>query len=137
MNIQLAAQDYLPLYPDAIPNSNKTVNEEKSEQSNSSTFVRKISIPTIRYFAASEKNAIGTVVIIFPGGGYESNSLSHEGEDVARKFNEIGVAAFVVKYRIPDDKTMPNKEIGPFRMRSRQSRSSAKRRLLIKLMPIE
>ena len=43
----------------------------------------------------------------------QSNSISHEGEDVAKKFNEIGVTAFVVKYRIPDDKTMPDKEIGP------------------------
>ena len=70
MNIQLAAQDYLPLYPDVIPNSNKTVNEEKSEQWNGLTIISKISIPTIRYFAASEKNATGTAVIIFPGGGY-------------------------------------------------------------------
>ena len=107
------AQDYLPLYPDIIPNSKKTVNEEKSEQRNGMTIVSKISIPTIRYFAASEKNATGTAVIIFPGGGYGANSISHEGEDVAEKFNEIGVAAFVVKYRIPDDKTMPDKEIGP------------------------
>ena len=91
MNIQLAAQDYLPLYPDIIPNSNKTVNEEKSDQWNGLTIVSKISIPTIRYFAASEKNATGTAVIIFPGGGYGSNSISHEGEDVAKKFNEIGV----------------------------------------------
>jgi len=113
MNIQLAAQDYLPLYPDAIPNSNKTINEEKSDQWNGLTIIRKISVPTIRYFAASEKNATGTAVIIFPGGGYEANSISHEGEDVAKKFNEIGVTAFVVKYRIPDDKTMPDKEIGP------------------------
>ena len=113
MNIQLSAQDYLPLYPDVIPNSNKTINEEKSDQSNSLTIVRKISVPAIRYFAASEKNATGTAVIIFPGGGYETNSITHEGEDVARKFNEIGVTAFVVKYRIPNVKTMPDKEIGP------------------------
>ena len=115
MNIQLAAQDYyLPLYPDEIPNNNnKTVNEEKSDRWNGRTIIRKISVPTIRYFAAPEKNATGTAVIIFPGGGYESNSISHEGEDVAKKFNEIGVTAFVVKYRIPNDKTMPDKEIGP------------------------
>ena len=56
MNIQLAAQDYLPLYPDEIPNSIKTVNEEKSEQWNGMTIVSKISIPTIRYFPAPEKN---------------------------------------------------------------------------------
>ena len=28
-------------------------------------------------------------------------------------FNEMGVAAFVLKYRIPNEATMPDKEIGP------------------------
>ena len=32
---------------------------------------------------------------------------------MARKFNEMGVAAFVLKYRIPNDATMINREIGP------------------------
>ncbi len=30
-----------------------------------------------------------------------------------KRFNESGIAAFVLKYRIPDDSTMVNKEIGP------------------------
>jgi len=33
--------------------------------------------------------------------------------DIARKLNEWGVTAFVVKYRIPSDATMIHKEIGP------------------------
>ena len=40
-------------------------------------------------------------------------AAGHEGADVARRFNEMGVAAFVLKYRVPNDKTMVNKEIGP------------------------
>jgi hypothetical protein len=56
--------------------------------------------------------ANGTAVIICPGGGYTKISYGHEGIDVAKKFNEIGVAAFVLKYRLPDDTLMYNKEIG-------------------------
>lgn len=36
-----------------------------------------------------------------------------EGTEVAAKFVEMGVAAFVLKYRIPSNETMINPEIGP------------------------
>jgi acetyl esterase/lipase len=109
----LMAQDTFPLYADKIPNSKPTANEEFSEQRDGPTFLRKISIPTIQYFPAPEKIATGAAVIIFPGGGYRGNAIRHEGIDVAKRFNEMGVTAFVVKYRLPDDATMVNKEIGP------------------------
>jgi acetyl esterase/lipase len=103
----------MPLYPSKIPNSKPAPDEEKTEQRNGITIVSKISVPTFRYFPSQKKNATGTAVIIFPGGGYSTNSISHEGDDIAKKLNEIGVDAFVVKYRIPDDKIMTEKEIGP------------------------
>lgn len=109
----MVAQDTFPLYPDKIPNSKSVPNEEKSIEENGKTIVSKISIPTIRYYPAPENIATGTAIVIYPGGGYSINAVSHEGYDVAKRFNEIGVTAFVVKYRIPDDKTMADKEIGP------------------------
>lgn len=109
----IVAQDTFPLYPDKIPNSKSVPNEEKSIEENGKTIVSKISIPTIRYYPAPENIATGTAIVIYPGGGYSINAVSHEGYDVAKRFNEIGVTAFVVKYRIPDDKTMADKEIGP------------------------
>ena len=110
---KIVAQDTFPLYPDKIPNSKTTPNEENSVQENGVTIVRKISVPTMRYYPAPENIATGTAVIIYPGGGYGINAVSHEGYDVAKRFNEIGVTAFVVKYRLPDNKTMIDKEIGP------------------------
>ena len=113
MNQQLPAQDIRPLYPDKIPNSKTAANEETTENEEGITIIRKISVPTVQYFPAPEQIANGTAVIIFPGGGYWINSMSHEGTDVAKKFNEMGVATFVIKYRIPDDRTMIDREIGP------------------------
>lgn len=110
---KLFAQETSPLYLDKIPNSKQAANEEKSEERNGITIVSKISEPTLSYFPAPGQDQTASAVIIFPGGGYAINALSHEGLDVARKFNEIGISAFVVKYRIPDDRTMLNKEIGP------------------------
>lgn len=110
---KIYSQETFPLYPDKVPNSKPAANEEKSEERNGITIVSKISEPTLRYFPAPGQTDATAAVIIFPGGGYAINAISHEGHDVARKFNEIGVNAFVVKYRIPDDRTMLNKEVGP------------------------
>jgi acetyl esterase/lipase len=40
-------------------------------------------------------------------------AAGHEGADVAKKLNEMGITAFVLKYRIPDTTWMVNPEIGP------------------------
>jgi acetyl esterase/lipase len=109
----LMSQTILPLYKNDIPNSKPAKDEEKSEQSNGILIISKISKPTISIFPASKAIANGTAVIIYPGGGYSVVAAGHEGSDIAKKFNEIGVTAFVVKYRIPDIETMINPEIGP------------------------
>ncbi|HEX5667515.1 MAG TPA: alpha/beta hydrolase, partial [Chitinophagaceae bacterium] len=54
-----------------------------------------------------------SAVIIFPGGGYGINAIKHEGWDLAEYFNEKGITAFVVKYRLPDSNTMVFPETGP------------------------
>jgi acetyl esterase/lipase len=50
---------------------------------------------------------------VVPGGGYSIVAKDHEGDQVAKKLAGLGYTAFVVKYRIPDDRWMINKEIGP------------------------
>jgi acetyl esterase/lipase len=109
------SQTVIPLYKESIPNSKPTQNEESStyEGENKILIVHNVSRPSITVFLPPKEKAIGTAVIICPGGGYSILAASHEGYDVAKKFNEWGVTAFVLKYRIPDDKTMLNKEIGP------------------------
>jgi len=108
------AQHEMPLYPGPIPNSIAGPNEESSEiNSDSVLIVSKISIPTLTAFIPPAGKSNGTAVIICPGGGYGIVAAGHEGADVARRFNEMGVAAFVLKYRIPTDQIMPDKEIGP------------------------
>lgn len=110
---KIIAQNTFPLYADKIPNSKPTPNQETTDDKNGRAMVAKISVPTISYYAAPEKNATQTAVIVFPGGGYSLNAIRHEGHNIAKRFNDIGVTAFVVKYRVPDDVTMIDKEIGP------------------------
>ncbi len=113
-NINLLAQKSIPLYEGNIPNSKPSPDEEKTEKNQDGiTIISKISKPTLSIYLPPQGDATGTAVIICPGGGYWVNAFVHEGTDVARKFNEMGVAAFVLKYRIPNDATMINREIGP------------------------
>jgi acetyl esterase/lipase len=109
----LFAQQTIPLYSHTIPNSKPSANEEKTQNDNGIVIVSKISIPTLTIFLPPKEKSNGTAVIICPGGGYVVNAIKHEGYDVAKKLNEMGVAAFVLKYRIPDEATMVDKEIGP------------------------
>ncbi len=108
------AQQIIPLYSGAIPNSISVPNEEKTEiNTDGVTIISNITQPTMAVFLPDTAIATGTAVIIFPGGGYWINAYLHEGTDVAHQFNKMGIAAFVVKYRIPSDASMPNRAIGP------------------------
>ena len=55
--------------------------------------------PTLTAFLPPADKATGCAVVICPGGGYGVVVDTYEGKDVARWFNEHGVAAFVLRYR--------------------------------------
>ena len=110
---KLSAQEIIPLYKQ-VPNSKPAANHEKSEMGKDGILrISKVSEPVLLAFLPPKEKANGTAVIICPGGGYGILAASHEGTDVAKVFNEWGVTAFVLKYRLPDDSIMQNKEIGP------------------------
>lgn len=56
-------------------------------------------IPTVTPFLPEQAEATGAAIVIFPGGGYGALA-DHEGAGYARWFNELGLAGFVVKYRL-------------------------------------
>jgi acetyl esterase/lipase len=109
----MMSQTIIPLYKGSIPNSKPTKDEEKTELSDGIIIISKVSKPTLSIFLPSKEIATGTAVVICPGGGYGIVAAGHEGTDIAKKFNQMGVAAFVLKYRIPNSETMVNPEIGP------------------------
>jgi acetyl esterase/lipase len=112
--LQIKAQVVIPLYNQEIPNSREVVNEEYSRiEPGDILIVYKISRPSLTIFLAPKERATGAAVIICPGGGYSNLAMGYEGTEVAQRFNESGISAFVLKYRIPNDGTMVNKEIGP------------------------
>ncbi|PWT98463.1 MAG: hypothetical protein C5B52_12165 [Bacteroidetes bacterium] len=104
----------IPLYPDnKIPNEIAGPNEEKSQTQDGILIISKVRNPTLTIFLPEKNKANGTAVVICPGGGYSIVAAGHEGYDVAKRFNEMGVAAIVLKYRLPDSSTSTNPTIAP------------------------
>lgn len=113
LTVSTHSQTVIPLYKDSIPNARATTDEEKSATDTAGILrISKVSRPTLTIYLTPKEKATGAAVIVCPGGSYRILAAGHEGHDVAKRFNKMGVTAFVLKYRIPDDQTMVNKEIG-------------------------
>ncbi len=98
---EINGQDFvLPLYEGTVPNSKNTGQSEKIEKGDI-IVVSNVQTPDISVYLPSKKFATGQAVIICPGGGYHILAFDYEGSDIARFFNSIGVAAIVLKYRLP------------------------------------
>lgn len=72
------------LWPDGAPGALGTADTDR---------------PTLTPYLAPAEKGSGAAVVVCPGGGY-GGLASHEGKDYANWLNEIGVHAFVLKYRL-------------------------------------
>jgi len=108
----MIAQTIIPLY-EKVPNSIPSVNKEEGITTDGILRVSKVSIPTLAMYTPAAINDKHAAIIICPGGGYARLAASHEGSDVAKVFNDWGITAFVLKYRLPDDTIMIDRSIGP------------------------
>ncbi len=70
-------------------------------------WVRNIHQPSVTVFLPPKEKATGTAVVICPGGGHRELVYKAEGEEPARFLNSIGVAAFVLKYRLGREEGSP------------------------------
>lgn len=109
-----AQTDSILLYPDnTIPYAKKVEPWEEKWEVNGILRVHDVQYPSLRIYLPSQEKATGAAVVICPGGGYGILAIDHEGYELAEWFNSFGVAAFVLKYRLPDDRIMEDKSTGP------------------------
>lgn len=104
------AQKHIPLYSDTIPNAiDCSLQEEVQEKGR----IIHVTHPELIAYLPEKPDSLKTAVIFCPGGGYARLAMDHEGSEVAKAFNQMGIAAFVLKYRLPNDTCMTNKKIVP------------------------
>lgn len=102
LSLTAMAQEKIMLYPEGATDCNElTVPESYRDPE----FIVNISQPRMLAFPAAKEKANGTAVLICPGGGYSGVSQIKEGEEFARWFNEMGISAFVLYYRMPNGHT--------------------------------
>ena len=91
------------LWPNGAPGSEgKTGAERWIEGSTADAFHRVTNIhqPSITVYLPPKDKATGAAFVVCPGGAHKYLVMDLEGEFVANKLNEMGVAAFVLKSRL-------------------------------------
>jgi len=104
----------ISLWNGNVPGSIKAPDYIETTNSNDGwTKTRLVTDPRLEYYPAKQGEKAATAVVICPGGGYWGLAIGHEGKQTAEWFNSIGISAFVLIYRLPDDAIMKDKSIGP------------------------
>lgn len=88
-----------------IPNSQETAEQEIVEKGDIIK-VFQVKTTTVEIYLPTKKNVSDKAVVICPGGGYHLLAYDWEGTDVAKWFNSKGITAFVLKYRLPESKSL-------------------------------
>lgn len=102
------AQEIINLYSGDAPNSKPS----NIKETNLGMY-RGVTKPTLEVFLPEKEKATGAAMIVVPGGGYSVVVYQGEGVGTAKELAKNGIAAFVLKYRLPNDTTMIDKKIGP------------------------
>ncbi|RZK43433.1 MAG: alpha/beta hydrolase [Pedobacter sp.] len=115
MSYGLSAQTVVSLYDGPIQGSKADANYVEKEHigGDGNRYISFVSNPTLTIYEAPKDKATDAAVIICPGGGYQVLAVEHEGEELAKRFNEFGITAFVLKYRLPSDAIMVDKSMAP------------------------
>lgn len=100
MEITYGQNEIIPLWEAKIPNSQPSGEVERYPERNY-MWIENVITPTLEVLLPPERVATGRAVIICPGGGYRGVSYDYEGTQLAKWFNAKGIAAFVLKYRMP------------------------------------
>ncbi|ADQ79830.1 putative xylanase [Paludibacter propionicigenes WB4] len=95
----LSAQQEIKLYPNGSHESNGITLPETYRDPE---FIINTSEPRMYVYPAPKEIASGAAVLICPGGGYVGVAQIKEGSEIAKWFNDLGVTAFVLYYRMPN-----------------------------------
>lgn len=114
-SIANAQQKVIDVWQGKIPNSIENKNYKEEDLSNAEGIyqISRVKVPTLSIFLPPKDKTNGTAVVVCPGGGYVHLAFTKEGIAIAKWLNSFGVAAFVLKYRLPSDLIMKDKTIGP------------------------
>ena len=109
----------VPIWPGAVPDPQPVAGPEKVETSGkdflvagkSAVGVSNVTHPTMTVYSPKGQNT-GAVVIVFPGGGYQTLAIDLEGTEVCDWLTPKGITCVLLKYRVTD--VGPYPKSGPY-----------------------
>lgn len=98
------AQKIIPLWEKGAPGFEHLRDEPERAKD---WWVKNIHNPSITVFLPPKARATGAGVLVVPGGGHRELVYEAEGTYAAQYLNSLGVAAFVLKYRLAREENSP------------------------------
>lgn len=105
-NMTMAQDNPVLLFPKGVPGETTRL-IEKAETDGGKTGgqtvlrITNVSEPTITVYPAPDEVATGAAMVVCPGGGYSILAYDLEGDEVCEWLNNLGIAAILLKYRVP------------------------------------
>ena len=76
--------------------------ETRDEKLNDRLHFSQTSQTDFYIYKADPSKATGQGIVVLPGGGYSKVCIAHEGFEIAKYFQSLGISCVVVKYRLPN-----------------------------------
>ena len=99
-------REVIKLWPKDVPGQTETKAAPSISKNNKGNTIRidKVTDPALIVYQANPENRNNSAVIICPGGGYGILAVDKEGYEVAEWLSELGYTAFVLQYRVPQNR---------------------------------
>ncbi len=97
----MSAQMTIPLHTAGKAEGPPEKVDDHGKDGNHDRAISDVRQPELTVYLPPAGKATGKGIVVCPGGGYERVVIDKEGHEIARWLNGIGVAAFVLKYRLP------------------------------------
>ena len=95
------AQQIIPLY--TTPLDCDIEKKDSIVEKGGSTYIYEIKTPEMWYYPSENNEDNKPAVLVIPGGGYTFLSITNEGISIAKWLNGLGIDAFMLKHRLPDN----------------------------------
>jgi len=101
--ITSAQEKEILLWANGAPGSEGKTGNEKVRLYQDEQIISNVHRPSVTVYLPVKEKATGAAVVIAPGGGYRELWMTHEGYNIAKWLSGKGIAAFILKYRLPRD----------------------------------
>lgn len=95
--------EVIKIWPGAAPDETEDIGDEYMLVERRRPFyqIANVSVPTLAVYLPDAEISTGAAILVVPGGGLSRLAIEHEGYEISQWLIEHGIAAFVLKYRVP------------------------------------